>query len=62
MIMVYFEREGCAQQNLYLNCVSRYKKVLKTSYGTASSACNRNRTFCFTGVSYMAQLLWPISA
>ena len=27
--MVYFERRGCVQQNLYLNCVSRYKKVLK---------------------------------
>ena len=29
MIMAYFEREGCVQPNLYLNCVSRYKKVLK---------------------------------
>ena len=29
MIMVYFERKGCVQENLYLNCVSRYKKVLK---------------------------------
>ena len=27
--MVYFERKGCVQRNLYLNCVSRYKKVLK---------------------------------
>ena len=29
MIMVYFERKGCVKQNLYLNCVSSYKKVLK---------------------------------
>ena len=29
MIMVYFECKGCVQQNLYLNCVSCYKKVLK---------------------------------
>ena len=29
MIMVYFERKGCVQQNLYLNCVSRYKEDLK---------------------------------
>ena len=29
MIMVYFERKGCIQQNLYLNCTSGYKKVLK---------------------------------
>ena len=27
--MVYFERKGCVQRHLYLNCVSRYKKVLK---------------------------------
>ena len=27
--MVYFERKGCVQRNLYLNCVSCYKKVLK---------------------------------
>ena len=29
MIMVYFERKGCVQRNRYLNCVSRYKKLLK---------------------------------
>ena len=29
MIMAYFECKSCVQQNLYLNCVSRYKKVLK---------------------------------
>ena len=27
MIMAYFERKGCVQRNLYLNCVS--EKVLK---------------------------------
>ena len=29
MIMAYFERKDCVQRNLYLNCVSSYKKVLK---------------------------------
>ena len=28
MIMAYFERKGCVQRNLYLNCAS-CKKVLK---------------------------------
>ena len=65
MIMAYFEREGCVQPNLYLNCVSRFQKI---SYGSVSSACDRRRhwpecvgrvngTFCLTGASYRAQLL-----
>ena len=59
MIMAYFERKGCVQRNLYLNCVSLLEGFEKISYGSVSSACNRrrhwsecvgrvNRTFCFT--------------
>ena len=74
MIIVYFKRKGCVQQNLHLNSVSRYKKVLKRHLMVRCQVlCNRrrhwpecvgrvNRTFCFTGVSYRAQLLRPISA
>ena len=68
MFMAYFEHKGCVQRNLYLNCVSQYEGFEKISYRSVSSACNRrrhwpecvrhvNRTFCFTGMSYRAQLL-----
>ena len=68
MIITYSERKGCVQRNLYLNCVSSLELFQKISYGSVSSACNRrrhwpervgrvNRTFCFTGASYTAQLL-----
>ena len=61
MIMAYFARKGCIQQNLHLNCVSLKEGFEKISYGSVSSACNWrrhwpeciervNRTFCFTGV------------
>ena len=67
MIMAYFERKGCVQRNLYLNCLSS-EGFEKISYCSVSRACNRrrhwpecvgrvNRTFCFTGASYRAQLL-----
>ena len=60
MIMVYFERKGYVQRNLYLNSVSLQEGFEKISHGSVSSACNRrrhwpecvgrvNRTFCFTG-------------
>ena len=65
MIMTYFELKGCLQRNLFLNCVSLLEGFEKISYGSVSSACNRrrpggdivDRTFCFTGASYRAQLL-----
>ena len=38
MIMVYFERKGYVQGNLYSNCVSDYKKVLKR-YRTCMIQC-----------------------
>ena len=67
MIMAYFERKGCVQRKLYLNCVSLKEGFEKIWYGSVSSACNRRRhwpecvgrvnsTFCFTGASYRAQL------
>ena len=43
MIMAYFERKGCVQRNLYLNCVSLKEGFEKTSYCSVSSACNRRR-------------------
>ena len=43
MIIAYFERKGCVQRNLYLNCVSLYERFQKISYGSVSSACNRRR-------------------
>ena len=59
--MVYFERKGCVQKNLYLNCVSSYKKVLKRYRMVRCQVLVIvYRTFCFTGVSYRAQLLRPI--
>ena len=63
MIMAYFERKGCVQRNLYVNCVSLQEGFEKISYGSVSSACHRecvgrvNRTFCFTGESYSAAQL-----
>ena len=60
IIMAYFERKGCVQRNLHLNCLSLQEGFEKISYCSVSSACNRrrhwpecvgrvNRTFCFTG-------------
>ena len=43
MIMAYFERKGCVQRNLYLNCVSLQEDFENISYGSVSSACNRRR-------------------
>ena len=58
---------------LFELCITLYEGFEKITYGTVSSACNRrrhwpeclgrvNRTFCFTGVSYRAQLLRAINA
>ena len=64
--MAYFERKGCVQRNLYLNC--DYEKVFKASdiIWFVSSACHLrrqwpefvgrvNRAFCFTGAICVLQ-------